>query len=404
MNHHNYLDNGQACLGPSEYLDAALDIIQREAVRSPSVDWPVIRAQAHQLAAEATTPADTYEAIDLALRALQDQHSFLMRPGQSYSATPGGFGLKYLHGVIARIYPDSPAARAGLRVGDRVLTVNGTPVGVGLNRELPRQGDVTLTIQASGSAEERTVHLTRASFNLNRPPQGRLLRPGLAWLDLPDHGGDGTLPDDQSYPDVVQYLIAELDAAKAEGWVVDLRLNEGGNFFPMLAGAGPLTGEGVLGAFVRDGTSWPWAYEAGAASVDSHVNSRVTGSPYPTFSPEVPVAVLISPLTSSSGEIMAISFKGRANTRFFGEATQGLTSANSPYSLTDGAEVWLATSYEADRTGQLYTAEVHPDVDVLTDWGDYLTDRDAVLLAALDWLDAQGKIGAVADFPLPGLS
>ncbi|GGO41479.1 S41 family peptidase [Deinococcus humi] len=371
---------------PHDYLVAALDVIEREAVRANAVDWPSVRAGAQQLAAGTTTTAGTYPAIEFALRALQDQHSFLKRPNQQHGVTPGGFGLKYIRGTVARVYPGSPAARADFQVGDRILAVNGTPVGAGLNEGLPRQGEATVTSQRRGSQEIRTAHLLRAPFGLNRLPQGRLLHPGVAWLDLPDHGGNGTLPDGRLYQDVVQGLIAELGAAGAEQWIVDLRLNEGGNMYPMLAGIGPLVGEGRLGAFVRDDASWAWAYHAGAASVDGHVNCRVSGEPLAPLAPGVPVAVLISPLTGSSGEIMAISFKGRAGTRFFGEPTQGLTSANSPYPLADGAELWLATSYEADRTGQLYTAEVHPDVNVVMEWENYLTKGDAVLLAALGWL------------------
>lgn len=216
----------------------------------------------------------------------------------------------------------------------------------------------------------------------------------MAWLDLPDHGGDGTLPDGRLYPDLVQGLIAELHAAGAAQWIVDLRLNEGGNMYPMLAGIGPLTGESILGAFVRDDAAWPWAYEAGVASVDGHVNSRVTGVPNPTFPAQVPVAVLLSPLTSNSGEIVAISFKGRPCTRFFGEATQALTSANSPFPLTDGAELWLATTYEADRTGQQYQGAVEPDVGVETEWVTYRSNQDAALRAALNWLEGLPPLAA----------
>lgn len=376
-------------LSPAAYLEAALDIIQQEAVRSSAVDWPTLRTEVHHLAAHASTPADTYPAIERVLAALGDHHSFLMRPKQSYASTPGGFGLKYLRGVIARIYANSPAARAGLQVGDQVLTVNGMLVGEGINRELPRQGDAVLIVQTSRAKEIQTVHLSRATFTLNRLPKGRILHPGVGWLDLPDHGGDGTLPDGRLYQDVVRDLIAQLHAAGATRWIVDLRLNEGGNMYPMLAGIGPLAGEGILGAFVKDDVSWPWAYKAGEASVDGHVNTRVTGAPYPTLPAETPVAVLLSPLTSSSGEIVAISFKGRPCTRFFGEATQGLTSANSPFPLADGAEIWLATSYEADRTGRHYQTVVKPDVEVLTDWRKYLSDEDAVLRVGVDWLTTQ---------------
>lgn len=379
-------------LTPSQYLETALSIIEREAVCAVAVAWPTVRESALRLTANATTTADTYGAIELALQALNDNHSFLKRPEQQHGVTSGGFGLKYVHGTIARVYPDSPAYHAGLRVGERVLMVNGTPVGIGVNRELPRHGDATLTLQAHPHSELHTVHLRRAPFGLNRAPQGRLLRKGIAWIDLPDHGGSGTLPDGRLYQDAVQGLIAELRARGARAWLVDLRLNEGGNMYPMLAGIGPIVGSGVLGAFVRDDASWSWAYEDGAASVDGHVLSRVSDAAFPVLDGTVPVAVLLSPLMSSSGEIMAISFKGRPNTRFFGEPTQGLTTANSPYPLADGAELWLATSYEADRTGRVYREQVQPDVEVLTTWSHYLSDSDAVLHVAQAWLSEQTQL------------
>lgn len=379
-------DTTQPAGSIEDYLNAALDLIESDAVRSASVDWTTVRAEAHRLAANATTSAEIYPAIEFALSALQDRHSFLQRPAQQHGTSSGGFGIKYVQGVIARVYPGSPADHAGLQVGDRILTINDRPVGQGVNQEMPRAGDLSITYKAHHTSDVKRVRLCRAPFGMNRVPQGRLVRPGVAWIDLPDHGGDGTLPDGRLYQDVVQAVIADLCGAGAQKWMVDLRLNEGGNMYPMLAGIGPLAGEGPLGAFVRDYSAWPWVYQDGAVSVDGQVNSRVTGQPHPPLDANVPVAVLLSPLTSSSGEIVALSFQGRPATRFFGEPTQGLTSANGPYPLSDGATIWLATCYEADRTGQVYTAEVHPDLLVPTEWGEYLTAQDEVMKAALAWL------------------
>lgn len=388
MTQHLPTDATQPIESIEDYLNTALDLMESDAVRSASVDWTTVRAEAHRLAANAVTTAETYPAIEYALSALQDRHSFLQRPAQPHGTSPGGFGIKYVQGVIARVYPGSPADHAGLQVGDRILTINDVPVGHGINQEMPRAGDISITYQPRTTPDEQRLHLRRAPFGMNRVPQGRLVRPDVAWIDLPDHGGDGTLPDGQLYQDVVQDIIAKLYRAGARKWIVDLRLNEGGNMYPMLAGIGPLTGEGPLGAFVRDGETWPWVYQDGAVSVDGQVNSRVTGQSHPPLDAETRIAVLLSPLTSSSGEIVALSFQGRPATRLFGEPTQGLTSANGPYPLSDGATIWLATCYEADRTGQVYTAEVHPDLLVRTEWADYLTPQDEVIQAAQAWLSS----------------
>jgi hypothetical protein len=53
--------------------------------------------------------------------------------------------------------------------------------------------------------------------------------------------------------DSTQAMIRAVDTADAEppcGWIVDLRNNGGGNMYPMVAGVGPILGEGVAGYFL----------------------------------------------------------------------------------------------------------------------------------------------------------
>ena len=67
---------------PCAYLELALQHIEREAVRSLAVDWETVREQAQFLARNAISSADTYPAIELALRALGDHHTFGAGPTQ----------------------------------------------------------------------------------------------------------------------------------------------------------------------------------------------------------------------------------------------------------------------------------------------------------------------------------
>jgi hypothetical protein len=62
------------------YLDYALSVMQQRAMDRDRVDWPVIRANALVLARGAQEPAQTYPAIDYALAAIGNPHSFLRRP------------------------------------------------------------------------------------------------------------------------------------------------------------------------------------------------------------------------------------------------------------------------------------------------------------------------------------
>jgi serine protease Do len=75
--------------------------------------------------------------------------------------------------VIARVEPDSPAARAGLHQGDLVVAVNGEPVRSGTQLRntigLTRIGsDVDLTIDRRGSEYRVGVHVEAAASTAAR--------------------------------------------------------------------------------------------------------------------------------------------------------------------------------------------------------------------------------------------
>jgi carboxyl-terminal processing protease len=71
----------------------------------------------------------------------------------------------------------------------------------------------------------------------------------------------GTEAEGQAFSKEIQEQIKSQDNANIVGWIVDLRNNHGGNMWPILAGIGPVLGEGVSGYFIdSDGveTGWPW--------------------------------------------------------------------------------------------------------------------------------------------------
>jgi predicted enzyme related to lactoylglutathione lyase len=74
------------------------------------------------------------------------------------------------------------------------------------------------------------------------------------------------------------------------------------------------------------------------------------------------VAVLTDSLTASSGEAVAVAFRGRPNARSFGWPTTGVSSANRTVFLPDGARLYVTASVYADRTGRTYGGSLVPDV------------------------------------------
>lgn len=211
-------------------------------------------------------------------------------------------------------------------------------------------------------------------------PNGRRLEANIGYLTLPR--AIGSAP---GYAETAQRLIREVDSEQTCGWVVDLRGNSGGNMWPMLAGVGPILGEGNAGAFVngRGGVS-DWSYRDGASFAGRMVVERVS-NPYTLLRPAPAVAVLTSGQTASSGEAITVAFRGRPATRSFGAGTAGVPTANAAHRMSDGATIQLTVSRMADRNGRAYDSSIVPDEQV----DPYQTLPDAALQAALAWLNTQ---------------
>ena len=195
--------------------------------------------------------------------------------------------------------------------------------------------------------------------------------PGSAVPPLPDTVGyvsvgsfSGTDAEARAFANAVQRDIATADRDGLAGWVVDLRSNGGGNMWPMIAGVGPVLGEGRAGYFVDpDGAESWWEYRNGASWNDGTLMQRVD-TPYRLRRESPRVAVLIDGGTASSGEAVAIAFRRRPGTRSFGTATCGLSTANQLYTLSDGASLFLTVAVMADRTKFPYGGRIAPDEEV----------------------------------------
>jgi len=198
--------------------------------------------------------------------------------------------------------------------------------------------------------------------------------------------------------DSLQSVIASLDTRRISRWIIDLRKNSGGNCWPMLAGIGPLLGDGVCGYFVSSGERIPITYRDGSAFQGRHVLCRVSGEGYRTQCSRKSIVVLTGRRTVSAGEIIALAFKGKENTSLFGEPTAGLTTANATYSLSDRSMLVLTVCQEADHTGRICEGSIVPDKIVYSSTQDPASgvahpqdppSADPVKAAAISWLMAQ---------------
>ena len=158
----------------------------------------------------------------------------------------------------------------------------------------------------------------------------------------------------------------------------------------MLVGAGPLLKTGWVGSFVdADQKVTRWLLEPNALWSGGHALLEMPGEGYRLQNPTAPLAVLTSRLTGSAAEGVVVAFLSREHTRFFGELTAGVPTANRAGLLPDGAMLFVATAYFAQPNGTIYDGKIIPDEVIPVDWGPWLTNEDPVWQTAVTWLTSQ---------------
>lgn len=369
------------------YLTEALDYIQRYALRRGDVDWETVRSEALVRIQEAQVLADTHPTLRWVLSCLGDRHSHLISPqsrqeSQEGRATSMGLSVVYPEGVIVDVQTNSSAEQAGLLVRDTIATVNGIPVAQ-LDRTSFRRAlyttPLTLTFTRANQAGQTSVTLHKASYTAAMRPQGWPLGPDIGYLELPAVTGNDALL--KTYAQAAQQHIRDMDQVGIRHWIIDLRRNGGGDMWAMVVGVNALLGDGECGFFVLpDGNKVSWLPTKAVKM------ARLLDESYSLKQPAVAIAVLTSRLTCSAGEFTALAFRGRPQTKSFGEPTAGLPTGNQNKILCDGAQLFLTVALGADRTGRSYDGPILPDQAVASNWTLFQTEYDPVVITAQAWL------------------
>lgn len=198
--------------------------------------------------------------------------------------------------------------------------------------------------------------------------------PTIGYLKVP-----GNSSNDNSAAIDLQRQIQLQDSENIKGWIVDLRANTGGNFWSMLAGVGPILGEGLAGYYIDgDGVETTWKYDDGKALAGETTASQVT-TPYSLINANPKVAVLLGGSTFSAGEGIAIAFVGREHTTSFGSGTCGFPTSVYGQSLSDDGIFYLTIARMADRNKNVFPSSITPDV--LVDGDQEIIDK------AIEWIN-----------------
>lgn len=382
----------QAAPAPSVLSEVDTTIRQRfYDPKLKGVDWTAAVAKASSELARATTPAERDAVYDRLLATLSDSHTFRVAPGRLPSGPWGTPGLRIGQDgggyAVKGVVPGGSAEKAGLKVGDRVLAIDGRPYGAArVNfRDLyfaleGAPGSAVAVTWQRGTGAPRTDRLVRA------PEEGG---DGLVWRSARVIRRNGKaygyahlwgLSADTALAVVDMLLDRETGAQgragledwpKIEGFLLDVRGNVGG-YDP-----------GILPTFLRG--QWDTA--------DYFVFSRDAKRLVPPKYAPLPVVLLTNSGTASNAEALALKFRAHGIGSIVGETTAGMASGGaSAVPLSDGSLLWFTERAIESLDGKSHEGRgVEPDVRAADRPAAAGGSEDAIVEAAVTAVAAARK-------------
>ena len=337
-------DNGGVADIPLEELRTYSDVLDR--VRSDYVD-DISESQLIE-----NSIRGMISELDPHSGYLDDEEFKSLR--ESTSGEFGGLGIQVgmKDGVLTVIAPidDTPAKRAGLEAGDKIIRINGELTqdmdleeAVKVMRGKPGT-DIDLTIAREGEKKPLEFTITRAVIK-TESIRSEMLEPGLGYIRVSQFQSRTV----EQMHDALDELIESNDDKPLKGLVLDLRNNPGG----VLDGS-----VDMVDAFLEEGQI---VYTKGRVadakmSFEASAGDRLDGAP---------MVVLVNGGSASASEIVAGALQDSGRALVIGERTFGKGSVQSIMPLANGGALRLTTARYYTPSGRSIQAEgIKPDVTV----------------------------------------
>jgi carboxyl-terminal processing protease len=263
--------------------------------------------------------------------------------------------------------PKSPADKAGLRTGDKIIAIDGKDM-TGIDGEVVRKqvlgpagSTVILTILREGM-EPFDVTLTRASINVPSL-ESRMLEDNIGYVHLFVFG-DKTRQE-------LRTALRELLDQNPRGLILDMRYNGGGYLATAIDVASEFIGDGVV-MYEEYGDGNRKTYEV-------KDNGLAT---------DIPLVVLVNEGSASASEIVAGAIQDRERAELVGVTTFGKGSVQIPSVLKDdqGAVRITIARWLTPNGRTIHEVGLQPDVEVQISDEDRANDRDPQLEKAIELL------------------
>ena len=237
---------------------------------------------------------------------------------------------------IRATFPESPAHRAGLRYGDRILAVDGNSMKGKTYPEVrkfllgPRGTTVKVTVEHPATHQSETVNIIRDAVSLPSIAQAYMLRPGVGYVGMT--GGFNLTTMDE-----FEVALKQLHSKGMNMLVLDLRGNRGGLLIQAVR---------VANTFLQRGQ--PIVSQKGRFRDSSQAYAAVNDSP-----DAVPIVVLVNGDTASAAEIVAGALQDHDRALIVGETTFGKGLVQFPFQLDYDSALLLTIAKYYTPSGRL---------------------------------------------------
>jgi carboxyl-terminal processing protease len=252
--------------------------------------------------------------------------------------------------TVVEPIPDSPGARAGIRLGDEIVSIDGKDVehGAAMDKIVDRLRGKPKTHVRVGVV--RPSGRTRLNFDIVREvikvvsvKGARVIGGATGYIQITefsDHTGE-------QFDDALSGLLR----SGIDSLVIDLRNNPGGLLDAAVEVAEPFFRKGQLIVYTQ----------GRKASDREDYLSETEGEPL-----RIPVAVLINGDTASAAEIVTGALKDSGVAVVVGERSYGKGSVQTIFKLKDGEGLRLTTAHYFTPSGKLINAQgITPQVEVV---------------------------------------
>ncbi len=236
---------------------------------------------------------------------------------------------------VLSTWPLSPAARAGIKFGDRIVAINGEQMS---EKELdfvrdkirgPMGTSFRIMVERAATNRIETLEIKRGRVPQPSIPDAYMLRPGIGYIELSE--GFNYTTDDE-----FEKAMRELKAQGMKSLILDLRGNGGGIVDQAVKVAERFLPAGRLILTQR-----------GRSRIDNRVWKSTNFS-----AEQMPLVVLVNEDTASASEIVAGAFQDDDRAIIVGEKTFGKGLVQSVIDLPGKTGVTLTTARYLTPSGR----------------------------------------------------